>query len=148
MSEISRRPPSLLALPSYLAGHVARIGRRGLEEELQRQGLRPPHFAVLTALVDLGPLAQYELADRLGFNRSHLVGYLDALEEQRLVRRERDAEDRRRHRVALTRSGRSLQARLYGVAEQSQAEALGVLSAAERRQLASLLRRVVDARDE
>lgn len=147
MPEISQRPPSLLTLPSYLAGHVARIGRRGLEEALRQHGLRPPHFAVLTALVDLGPLAQYELADRLGFNRSHLVGYLDVLEQQALVQRERDAEDRRRHRVAPTRAGRALQARLYRVAEEAQEDALGVLSPSERRQLTTLLRRVVDARD-
>lgn len=64
--------------------------------------LRLPHFALLTGLAEFGPLAQHDLADRLGLNRSHLVGYLDEVERRGLVARERDPEDRRRQRVALT----------------------------------------------
>ncbi len=50
------RPPTLLALPSYLAGHVARIGHRALVEALKEYDLRLPHFAVLVGLGDFGPL--------------------------------------------------------------------------------------------
>jgi DNA-binding MarR family transcriptional regulator len=49
------------------------------------------HAAILAALSDFGPLAQYELADRLDIQRSHLVGYVDLLEQRELVQRERDA---------------------------------------------------------
>jgi DNA-binding MarR family transcriptional regulator len=142
------RPPTLLALPSYLAGNVARIGHRLLLEGLAEQDLRLAHFAVLAALSDFGPLAQHELADRLDLNRSHLVGYVDDIEGRGLVRRDRDPDDRRRQRVAITPSGRALLERLQALARRSQAEFLQVLSEPERETLIALLRRVLRADDE
>jgi DNA-binding MarR family transcriptional regulator len=141
------RPPTLLALPSYLAGHVARIGRRVLVDALAEHGLRLPHFAVLAALSDFGPLAQHDLADRLGLNRSHLGGYLDDIERLGLVGRERDSDDRRRQRVTLTDTGRALARRMQQVAARSEVEALHVLTDAERETLVALLRRVVTTDD-
>ncbi len=142
------RPPSLLGLPSYLAGNVARIGHRALLEALAGDDLRLPHFAILSALSDFGPLAQHELADRLNLNRSHLVGYLDTLEGRGLVSRERDPDDRRRQRVTLSSSGRSRVRRLNRIAQDSQSELLEALSERERRVLVDLLRRVVQAHDQ
>lgn len=142
------RPPSLLALPSYLAGNVARIGHRLLFEALAEHDLRLAHFAVLAALSDFGPLAQHELADRLDLNRSHLVGYVDDIEQRGLVRRDRDPQDRRRQRVTLTPPGRTLVRRLQAVARRSQADFLHALSEPERETLVGLLRRVLQADDE
>lgn len=142
------RPPSLLALPSYLAGNVARIGHRLLLEALAEHDLRLAHFAVLAALSDFGALAQHELADRLDINRSHLVGYVDHIEQRGLVRRDRDPEDRRRQRVALTAAGGGLLRDLRAMAKRSQADFLGVLSASERETLLALLRKVLEASDE
>lgn len=141
------RPPSLLALPSYLAGHAARIGHDALVEAVGRNGLRLPHFAALTALSDFGPLPQHVLADRLGFQRSHLGSYLDAIEERGLVRRTRDRADRRRQVVELTDEGVALQRRLWLVAEESQDSFLGCFTQAERETLTTLLRRLLDADD-
>ncbi|MFD4526740.1 MarR family winged helix-turn-helix transcriptional regulator [Streptomyces sp. NPDC058470] len=137
------RPPTLLALPSYLAGHVARIGHRALVEALKEHGLRLPHFAILAGLGDFGPLAQHELADRLGLNRSHLVGYLDEVEQQDLVRRDRDPGDRRRQRVALTAAGEKRLKDLKKVADHSQTDFLDGLSDTERETLITLMRRIV-----
>lgn len=142
------RPPTLLALPSYVASHVARIGHRHLSESLKEHALRLPHFAVLTALSDFGALPQHELADRLGLNRSHLVGYLDEVEQRDLVRRERDPHDRRRQRVALTPAGRKLVRRLKEAADRSQTEFLRPLTAAERTTLMELLGRILRADDQ
>ena len=141
------RPPTLLELPSYLAGAVARVGHRLLVEALAEHGLRLPHFAVLAALSDFGPTAQHELADRLAINRSHLVGYLDEVEGRGFVRRERDPADRRRQLVTLTAAGRSQVRRLREVALRSQDAFLGSLSAAERATLVTLMRRVVEDAD-
>ncbi|WP_199566499.1 MarR family winged helix-turn-helix transcriptional regulator [Streptomyces corynorhini] len=142
------RPPSLLALPSYLVSHVARLGHDALVAEVADHGLRLPHFAALTALADFGPLPQHALADRLGLNRSHLVGYLDTVEERGLVRRTRDPADRRRQLVELTPGGAKEQRRLLAVAERSQDAFLRDLSPAERATLSALLRKVLDADDD
>ncbi len=142
------RPTSLLALPSYLAGNVARAGHRLLVPALAEHDMRLGHAAILAALSDFGPLAQYELADRLDIQRSHLVGYVDLLEQRGLVQRERDPQDRRRQNVALTRSGRALWGRLQRVAGRSQAGLLDALSESERETLLSLLSRVLNAHDQ
>jgi DNA-binding MarR family transcriptional regulator len=141
------RPPTLLGLPSYLAGAAARIGHRLLVDALAAHDLRLPHFAVLAALADFGPLPQHELADRLAINRSHLVGYLDDIEERGYVQRERDPHDRRRQVVALTAAGRTQLRRLREVAVDSQAVFLQALTDDERQTLVALLRRVVTAVD-
>ncbi|WP_328718527.1 MarR family winged helix-turn-helix transcriptional regulator [Streptomyces sp. NBC_00247] len=141
------RPPSLLALPSYVASHVARIGHEALVDAVGRSGLRLPHFATLTALADFGPLPQHVMADRLGFQRSHLGGYLDTVEERGLVRRTRDRADRRRQVVELTDEGAAEQRRLGEVAKASQDAFLSCLDPDERKTLTLLLRRVLDADD-
>ena len=142
-STVELRPPTLLALPTYLASHVGYLGRRHLVAVLAEHHLRLQHFAVLTALADFGPLAQHELAERLGLNRSHLVGYLDEIEGRDLVARRRDPADRRRQHVDLTAAGTALVAELLPVVERANEELLAPLSADERRTLAELLRRVV-----
>ena len=141
------RPPSLLALPSYLVSHVARIGHDALISGIAERDLRLPHFAALTALADFGPLPQHELADRLGLNRSHLVGYLDTIAKRGFVRRDRDPADRRRQVVALTPEGERAQRELQGVAESAQERLLDTLSPAERATLIDLLRRILVADD-
>lgn len=147
MESASVRPPTLIGLPSYLAGHVARIGHRTLVADLAAHGLRLPHFAVLAGLHDFGPLPQHELADRLGLNRSHLVGYLDHLESAGLLGRTRDPADRRRQHVGLSDTGRRLAAELIERAQAGGAAALAVLDADELATLTALLRRVLDADD-
>lgn len=141
------RPPSLLGLPSYLVSHVARIGHDALIPGIVERDLRLPHFAALTALADFGPLPQHELADRLGLNRSHLVGYLDTIEKRGFVRRDRDPADRRRQVVALTSEGQRAQRELQGAAESAQEQFLDSLSPAERVTLVDLLRRILVADD-
>nr|BBJ53818.1 hypothetical protein SAVMC3_64470 [Streptomyces avermitilis] len=98
-------------------------------------------------LGDFGPLPQHELADRLGLNRSHLVGYLDQVETQRLVRRERDPRDRRRQRVALTSEGTERLGELKALAGRSQTEFLDALTETERDTLIGLMRRIVTRDD-
>lgn len=147
-SEDPIRPPSLLVLPSYVAASLGRIGSHGFSDALAEHGLSLPHNAILTALADFGPLAQHELADRLDIQRSHLVGYLDGLEDRGLAQRTRDAEDRRRQIVTLTKTGRALQRRLQRTAERSQARFLATLSDEEQQTLVTLLNRVLRAHDE
>jgi DNA-binding MarR family transcriptional regulator len=137
------RPPTLLALPTYLASHVGYLGRRHLVAVLGEHALRLQHFAVLMALSDFGPLAQHELAARVGVNRSHLVGYLDEIEDRGLVVRRRDPADRRRQHVALTEAGTALVTDLVPVVARANEELLAPLTADERRTLTELLRRVL-----
>ena len=143
----STRPPSLLALPSYLASQVAKFGRSHLEAVLAEHDLVLIHHGVLAALDDFGPRAQQQLADSLDFDKSHLVTRIDQLESRGLIGRTQDPADRRRNQIALTAAGQELIDRLRPVAHESQLGFLQSLEAAEQQTLISLLRRVLDAND-
>lgn len=141
------RPPSLLDKPSYLAAQVWKYGRRHLELALAERDLALVHHALVSALADFGPLSQQELADSLDIDKSHLVRPLDELEDRGLLERRRDADDRRRNRVALTPAGRRLVDELAPVTRASQEGFLAALSAQEQSVLISLLQRVLAAND-
>lgn len=147
MTAPTPRPPSLLGQPSYLASQVSKFGRRHLEGVLGEHGLALIHHAVLSALDDLGPLSQQQLAHSLDIDKSHLVGPIDHLESRTLAKRTQDPSDRRRNQVALTPAGQALVDRLQPVGRQSQEGFLQTLSAAEQKTLISLLQRVLAAND-
>jgi DNA-binding MarR family transcriptional regulator len=142
-----RRPPSLLAVPGYVIHKVAQHGQRVLHEALAEHELALPHFAVLSALHDLGPVAQHALAAHLHIHASHLVRYLDETERRGLVGRERDPDDRRRQRVAITTAGEALIAKLTPAVERAEQDLLKALSPTERETLTTLLDRVLADHD-
>lgn len=89
------------------------------------------------------PLSMRALASCLGCDASNVTGLADRLEERGLVRRESDPRDRRVKTLVVTRRGNTVRMRLRSSLA-GQPGLLGKLSAAERRQLAGLLRRVLD----
>jgi MarR family transcriptional regulator, lower aerobic nicotinate degradation pathway regulator len=141
------RPPSLLALPSYLLSQLSKFGRRHLETVLAEHDLALIHHGVLAALADFGPRSQQELADSLDFDKSHLVARIDDLQRRGLVTRTQDPADRRRNQIALTPEGQALIDRLRPVAAESQQSFLQALSPADEKTLILLLRQALDAND-
>ena len=139
------RPPSLLALPSYLLSQLAKFGRRRLQTVLAEHDLALIDHGVLVALADFGPSAQQELAHSLDFDKSHLVARIDHLQRRGLVTRTQDPADRRRNQIALTPAGQALIARLRPVAAESQQSFLQALSPTDQKTLVSLLRQALDA---
>ena len=71
---------------------------------------RPPFWA-LKVLARQGPLSVGELAEALAVHQSSLSVLIDRLEHRGLLRRRRDAEDRRVVRLVLTPEGAALAAR-------------------------------------
>ena len=141
------RPPSLTQYASYLALQVAKASQRPLGEGLAQFGLRAPLFAVLCAVSDLGPLTQQQLADRLDIDKSHMVGFVDELDERGLVVRRKDPHDRRCHRIHLTQRGRATLPALHRVAATADVAAREALTQSELGQLVALLDRVLAAQD-
>ncbi len=62
-------------------------------------------FAVLEALYHLGPMTQGEISIKVLKSGSNMTTVIDNLERDKLVRRERDAKDRRVIHVHLTEAG-------------------------------------------
>ena len=138
-------PPRLRALPSWLAGAVARRAQRLVAEALAQEGARRQHFVVLTSLAEQGPASQAALGRRLWIDRSDLHAILNELERDGRVQRVRDERDRRRNVVALTPAGRTALRRLDRRVDAAQDALLEPLSEPERRQLHRLLEKLADA---
>jgi len=137
-------PARITKLPSWLAGQVAAIAARLVAEALASEGLRRPHFVVLSALAERGAASQAELGRRLSVDRSDMHALLADLEREGLVARVRDRTDRRRVVVEITRAGARQLKRLDKRVEAAQAELIAPLSAADRRELRRLLTRLVE----
>jgi DNA-binding MarR family transcriptional regulator len=88
-----------------LLGHDA---MRRLRGALTDHGLKPRQFQTLDLLEDRGPIGQRELGDILGIHHGVLVTFLNPLEADGYISRDRDPADRRRHVVSITRSGIAL----------------------------------------
>jgi len=99
-------------------------------------------FAVLEALYHLGPLTQGEVSQKILKSGSNMTTVIDNLERDGLVRRERDANDRRVIHVHLTEAGSSkLEAVLPGHVA-ALVEEFSILSASEQQTLGELCKKL------
>jgi MarR family transcriptional regulator, lower aerobic nicotinate degradation pathway regulator len=137
-------PERVTRLPSWLTGQLARTATGLVEHALASDGLRRPHFLVLSALAERGAVSQAGLGRRLLIDRSEMHALLSDLEQRGHVARVRDQNDRRRMLVDLTPAGVRALNRLNRGVEAAQDALLAPLSATERRQLRQLLAQLVE----
>ena len=135
----SGRPRALLRWPTYLMGQLHRTGNGRMDAELAEIGWSLRDYYVLACIDEGGELAQQQVADRLGIDRSDLVKVLDRLETSGWILRRRDTVDRRRHVLSLTDSGAATIAKTEEVASAVTGELLSELSEQEQRTLQRLL---------
>ena len=112
-------------------------------EALRSIGLTPPLFALLNVLGARKGSIQQQLSSDMGIDPSAMVKLIDELETAGLAERRRRPNDRRAWEVALTPKGRRTLGRGRRLAMQVENEVLGGLSADDRRQLLTLLRRAL-----
>jgi MarR family transcriptional regulator, lower aerobic nicotinate degradation pathway regulator len=112
---------------------------------LESIGLTPALFGLLNFLRVRDGAIQLEIATAMGIDPSALVSLIDELEDAGLARRRPRPEDRRAREVALTPKGRRTLERGRQLALEVEAEVLRGLTASERRELVSLLRRALES---
>lgn len=137
-------PEQITRLPSWLTGQLAAIATGLIAEAIAADGLRRPHFLVLSALAERGAASQAALGRRLLVDRSEMHALLRDLEQRGYVARVRDERDRRRMLVDLTPAGARALKHLESQVQAAQEALLAPLSAADRRQLQRLLTRLVE----
>jgi DNA-binding MarR family transcriptional regulator len=137
-------PERITRLPSWLAGQLAATATGLVAEALASDGLRRPHFLVLSALAERGAASQAALGRRLLIDRSEMHALLSELEQRAHVARIRDPNDRRRMLVDLTPAGARTLKRLDKRIQAAQDALLAPLPAADRRELERLLVRLVE----
>jgi DNA-binding MarR family transcriptional regulator len=101
--------------------------------------LSPRQFHLLGLLHDRGAMTQRELGTLMDVDPSILVTLLNPLEADGYLSRERDAADRRRHVVTLTRAGEQQLERAAQAQRDAEDELLAGLTDTQRAQLRRLL---------
>lgn len=123
-----------------------------LAAHLERQlalasAIKPGQFQVLAALRGRDPLPMKasELARAVLLTTGAMTAVLDRLEEQGLIRRQADDEDRRVRRITITEKGRSLIDRALDQRVAQHRALNAALSLEEREALPVILRKLLIA---
>jgi DNA-binding MarR family transcriptional regulator len=106
-------------------------------------GLTPALFAVLNVLGAREGTIQQQLSSDMGIDPSAMVKLINELEGAGLADRRRRPNDRRAWEVTITPKGRRTLQRARRLASQVEDEVLGGLTATDRRELLTLLRRAL-----
>jgi DNA-binding MarR family transcriptional regulator len=127
---------------AFLLAQVGAHAAMRFGERISRLNLTPPDAGILRMLGVSGGLSQQELSTRLGIHPSRLVAILDALEEQRLVERQPNTDDRRQYALHLTEEGQGMLSEIGRISREHIESLCASLTAAEREQLTELLRKI------
>lgn len=130
---VAERPDIALCRASSAVAKAADAAAEG------RGGLCVGRHLVLKMLAAVGPCSQRVLCEELRIDRTVMVGLCDRLESAGLVRRERDAADRRAYAVTITPAGRQALEHAEAAVPGYLDGVFALLSAAERHQLSALL---------
>jgi DNA-binding MarR family transcriptional regulator len=133
--------------PTEMAGHLGyllkHVQLRFFEltaAALAPTGVSGREAAVLRAVDNPQPLAQGEIARRMGIDRTTMVALIDDLQERGLVQRRQDPDDRRRNVVELTDTGQDITRQAAQLGEQAEQAFLSPLAAGEAQQFKKTLR--------
>lgn len=154
-AHVARWLPVLPTLDPDVEGAVTRVKvlsrhlRRFKEKALADFDLQRHEFETLHALAGRhGRAVPSQLADDLNVAPPSVTARVDALVTRGYARRTPSSADRRRVDVELTELGRAAWLDAMDILGHEEERLLGVLTAAERRTLADLLRRVMLAVEE
>lgn len=136
-------PAEVRALDAWIALNRAleAVGSQ-LRRPLAEAGLTPAQLALLEALYHLGPQSAGDLGRRILRSQANMTTVLDNLERDGLVRRRRDAQDRRVVLVQLTAAGRRTIERIFPDHVARVTAAFAPLSAGDQASLARICRKL------
>ena len=135
-------PPPVLPPIGLQLARTARVATQAFERAMAQAGGSVPVWQVLVIVRSGQWGTQAGMAKAMGITGATLTHHLNALEDQGLVRRWREATNRRVQQVALTESGEALFDRLREVAMRHDARLRSVLSDDEVEQLGDLLEKL------
>ena len=127
----------------YLANHMARLFKHGLDARIRPLGLAPAQFMTLLELWSEDGLTQAELNQRLDVEQATMANTLARMDRDGLIRRTPHPDDRRARQNWLTARGRALEGPAKEAAGAQNAAALKGLSRAERQLFLDLMRRTI-----
>ena len=136
-----------MSTPPIRLGYLLKHAHQQLTQltgpALAPYGISGRELAVLLTLAGCEPASQQQAAQRLGVDRTTMVGLVDTLEAKSLVARRPQESDRRRNVVELTEAGRDTVRRASQAAAQAEREFLAPLSPEVAAQFVEALRLLV-----
>ncbi len=127
-------------------GHILRRAHQRasviFQEQIGDPNVTPTQFAALVKLHDEGQLSQNHLGRLTAMDRATIQGVIRRLVGRALIAAEADPGDRRRTLLRLTDAGEALVGRLIQGGRAVSAATLEPLTAAERKALLALLRKI------
>lgn len=136
------RPPGLLPPIGLRLSRTSRVVSQAFERSMAEAGGSASIWQVLLLVRAQEWGAQSQMAQEMGVTAATLTHHLNAAEERGLVRRWREASDRRAQRVELTEAGVALFDRLREVALTHDERVRSRLSDDEVARLAELMERL------
>jgi DNA-binding MarR family transcriptional regulator len=138
---MTTQAPSVAGTMNLLT-RLSRVTYRSANPELL--GVKLKEFVALTYLRESTRATQQKLAKTLMMDANNCVILLNGLEENGLIERVRDPEDRRRHIVAITPKGHRALEKAEHELETVEDDVLGNLSQDERNELRELLAKALE----
>jgi DNA-binding MarR family transcriptional regulator len=128
------------------AAMLSQVVSEYLDPWMQRAGLRPTHFELLSTIHSAGEgVHQAEVARRLGLTPPSLSEAVQSAVRAGFVRQEPHPEDARAKALSLTKNGREALATVLKGMEEAEQRLSEPLSEAERHQVVDALRRAISA---
>jgi DNA-binding MarR family transcriptional regulator len=141
------QPPAEMAdRLGYLLKHVQLRFSELSAAVLAPTGINGREAAVLRTIDSPHPLAQGEIARRMGIDRTTMVALIDDLQARGLVQRRPDPDDRRKNVVELTGAGGEAARQAAQASEQVERIFLGPLTASETEKFKKTLRTLLYGR--
>ncbi|MGA7852971.1 MAG: MarR family transcriptional regulator [Candidatus Acidiferrales bacterium] len=109
---------------------------------LESEGVTQGQFAVLEALLHLGPMCQHALAAKLLRSGGNMTLVVDNLQKQGWVKRVRQEKDRRMVQIHLTPKGKRLVTRIFPEHAKAIARVMSELTSAEQEELRRIARKL------
>ena len=129
--------------PGHLIRRAHQLAVAIFMEETGYFDITPVQFAILNALIDDPGEDQVTLAAKVAFDAATFGSVIGRLETKGWVRRQPDAQDRRRKLLWVTPEGKAAAQAMKRAVAKVQTRILTPLDAAERQQLIALLGKLV-----
>ena len=129
--------------PGHLIRRAHQVAVAVFMEETASFDVTPVQFAILNALIEDPGEDQVTLAGKVAFDAATFGSVIHRLEAKGWVRREADADDRRRKLLWVTAQGEAAAGAMKRAVSRAQLRILGSLDAQERAQLMGLLGKLV-----
>jgi MarR family transcriptional regulator, 2-MHQ and catechol-resistance regulon repressor len=136
-------PSQVLALDTFIKlNRAVNSFNSRLNQHGTQGNLSPSQFAVMEALLHLGPMCQTDLSQKLLLSTGNITMVIDNLVRHGLVTRERNTDDRRFITISLTPAGKTLISSIFPSHVNAIAEEMSVLNEREQRQLGALCKKL------